>query len=104
MRLRSWPSTHTSLPVGGAFQRAAVGAAQRPVGLDQVALGDLLFDPQVEAVQDAAVAGDALLEALGAGALAGVVGVVVDVLRCVQLIDGGPVGPVEAWPVRSMSR
>jgi hypothetical protein len=54
MRLRSWPSTHTGLPVGGAFQRAAVGAAQRPVGLDQVALGDLLFDPQVEAVQDAA--------------------------------------------------
>jgi hypothetical protein len=29
------------------------------MGFHQVALGDLPFDPQVEAVQDAAVAGDA---------------------------------------------
>jgi hypothetical protein len=43
----------------GCLPAAHVGAAQRPMGFHQVALGDLPFDPQVEAVQDAAVAGDA---------------------------------------------
>jgi hypothetical protein len=54
----------------------------------------LTFDPQVEAMQDAAITGDTLLESFRAGPLIRVVRIVVDIVRGVQLVDGGPVCPV----------
>ena len=84
---------HIELLAGGsgAFQLPSVCAAQRPVGFDPIALGDLALDPEVEAMQDTAVTAHPLLEPIRAGALIGVIRIMVDVLRGVQLIGGGPV-------------
>ena len=64
----------------GAFKLAAVGTAQRPMCFNHVTLGDLAFDPQVEAVEDAAIATDTLLETLWSGPLVWVVRIVVDIV------------------------
>ena len=44
-----------------AFDWSAVGTVQGPMRFDYFVLGDLTFDSQVEAMQDAAVAADTLL-------------------------------------------
>jgi hypothetical protein len=46
-------------------KRPAVGAAQRPMCFDHVPCGDLMFDPQIEVVEDVAIATDTLFEAVG---------------------------------------
>jgi hypothetical protein len=78
----------------GAFQFPSMRTAQGPMGFDHIALGDLTLDPQIEAVEDAAITAHSLLESLWTSPLVGVVRIVVHVIRGVQLIDGGPVNPV----------
>ena len=76
-------SIHIDGLAGGscAFKRPAVGAAQRPMGFDHITFSDLTFDSQVEAVEDAAVPLDTLLESLWAGSLVRIVWIVVDIVR-----------------------
>jgi hypothetical protein len=78
----------------GALQLSSVGPAQRPVSFDHIALPDLTFDSQIEVMEDAAITAYSLLESLWTCPLVRVIRIVVHIIRCVQLIDGGPVPPV----------